>query len=730
VNPSRSRPTTPFAATRFRPRVEELEARVTPAQIPVTNLLDSGVGSLRDAVATANATPGGDEIVFTGLVGTIALTSGEIAVSDDLTISGTSRNRLAISGSSVSRIFNITAGNVAISSLSVTNGSALSDGGAILIAAPATLILTDVALVANLSADDGGAISMQGRVTLSNCLLQNNTAQGDGGAIYVNSQASAVLTTFNTTIANNTAGGLGGGIELDASFLVNLVQTTISGNTAGTGGGGMDVDDDNNQVTISNSTVAGNQAVTAGGGLQVAVSPENFTNIVSTIVADNTTSSGVSPDLDGLVEQFDASLIGDISGATFGTFVGSVVGDPLLGPLARNGGPNPTHRLLFGSPAINRGLALPDGFGTDEQRGVGFVRNYADLGIDMGATEFGAGLGVERVAVGADAGIPSVVRVFNGTGGVLASIQPYVTGFTGGVRVATGDFTGDGIQDIVTAAGPGGGPNVKVFDGVTFQEVASFFAFESTFDGGVSLGVADINADGVPDVVCAAGPGGGPRIIVVDGNRLNEQDSSGVVNQDALLASFFAYVPLFNGGVTISSGDFNGDGRADLAFAAGPGGGPHVRVVDGTLLNSVDAQGVIRLDAALIGDTTDFSSFFAFGDGSFTGGVVLTTGDVNGDGLPDLMVGIASRASSSVFVRDAATKELRAGFTAFEPTFTNGVRLASVDTDGNGSAESIMVGRAPGSTSQALIVDGTVPTGPPLFNDLLFPGFTGGVFVG
>src|SRR5205823_3852648 len=77
------------------------------------------------------------------------------------------------------------------------------------------------------------------------------------------------------------------------------------------------------------------------------------------------------------------------------------------------------------------------------------------------------------VAVGADAGGSPTVRVFNAaTGAQLAEIMAYPPSFTGGVRVAVGDVNGDGIPDIITVPGPGGGPNVRVFDGHTFQVLA------------------------------------------------------------------------------------------------------------------------------------------------------------------------------------------------------------------------------------------------------------------
>ena len=118
---------------RFAPRLEGLDPRTVPAVFTVGNLADSGAGSLRQAVLDANAAPGADVIAFArGLRGTVALTSGELGLTDDVLIAGTGANRLAVSGSDLSRVFRIDAGaDVVIDGLTVTRGRALLRGGGI-----------------------------------------------------------------------------------------------------------------------------------------------------------------------------------------------------------------------------------------------------------------------------------------------------------------------------------------------------------------------------------------------------------------------------------------------------------------------------------------------------------------------------------------------------------------------------------------------------------------------
>ena len=181
---------------------------------------------------------------------------------------------------------------------------------------------------------------------------------------------------------------------------------------------------------------------------------------------------------------------------------------------------------------------------------------------------------------------PSVVAVGSGPGGVSSatlwdvgatrprfSVQPFPDGFVAGVRTAVGDVTGDGVPDLIAAAGPGGGPHVRVYDGVTGQPLAgplgSFYAFDRGFRGGVSVAAGDVNGDGAADVVVGAGAGGGPAVAAFDGRT------------GARIRSFFAYDPTFAGGVSVAAGDVNDDGRADIVTGAGPGGGPHVEAFSG-----------------------------------------------------------------------------------------------------------------------------------------------------
>jgi hypothetical protein len=202
------------------------------------------------------------------------------------------------------------------------------------------------------------------------------------------------------------------------------------------------------------------------------------------------------------------------------------------------------------------------------------------------------------IITGTDAGPAAHVKAFNGvTLAEEASFFAYGPAFTGGVRVALGDVTGDGLGDIVTGAGPGAGPHVKVFDGLAPSEVRSFFAYGPTFAGGVFVAGGDVTGDGRADIITGAGSTS-THVKVFDaitsaevrsflafgaatlGVRVAAGDVNGDGRADIVAGTAFTPFPGFNGGVRVGAGDLNGDGHADILAATGPGGGV-VRAYDG-----------------------------------------------------------------------------------------------------------------------------------------------------
>ena len=93
----------------------------------------------------------------------------------------------------------------------------------------------------------------------------------------------------------------------------------------------------------------------------------------------------------------------------------------------------------------------------------------------------------------------------------------YNAAFTGGVFVAAGDINGDGQADIVTGPGAGGGPHVRIFSGAAARVLGEYFAYSAAFSGGVNVAAGDVNGDGTADVITGAGAGGGPHVRVFSG---------------------------------------------------------------------------------------------------------------------------------------------------------------------------------------------------------------------
>jgi hypothetical protein len=196
------------------------------------------------------------------------------------------------------------------------------------------------------------------------------------------------------------------------------------------------------------------------------------------------------------------------------------------------------------------------------------------------------GDGFADIVTGRD-GSPPEVKVFDGlTGAVISDFFAYAPPAVGGVRVAAGDIDGDGYAEIITGQEAGGTPEVRVFYGDGTLRNA-FMAYDPRFPGGVFVAAGDIDGDGFADIVTGADAGGGPHVKAFSGADLHE------------LRSFFAYAPLFLGGVRVAVGDVDQDGRADIITAAGPGGGPHVRVWSGE--SGAEITGLFAYEAMFAG---------------------------------------------------------------------------------------------------------------------------------
>ena len=276
-----------------------------------------------------------------------------------------------------------------------------SGGGGIL--AYASVSLSGSTVSGNSTATNnssGGGISANS-VSLTNSFVSVNSTTGAGargGGISVSGDVSLT----NSTVSGNSTAGLsadGGGIRAGGD--VTLVSSTVSGNSAeGSGAKGGGIATFAGEVSLTSSTVNGNSAADEGGGIARTFNTSLPFTIENSIVAGNTDES-TSPDLlpnANATLTISHSLIGatDLAISGTGNIVGSLSSpiDPLLGPLADNGGPTRTHALLPGSPAIDAGSnALAAGLPTD-QRGLDRLidgDNDGSVTVDIGSVEFERG---------------------------------------------------------------------------------------------------------------------------------------------------------------------------------------------------------------------------------------------------------------------------------------------------------------------------------------------------
>jgi hypothetical protein len=215
------------------------------------------------------------------------------------------------------------------------------------------------------------------------------------------------------------------------------------------------------------------------------------------------------------------------------------------------------------------------------------------------------------------------------------------------VRPATADINGDGVLDTILGTGPGVATNVRVVDGSTGKTLALFQPFEASFTGGVFVTAGDIDGDGKSEVVVSPDQGGGPLVAVYSGSKLAAGSGSG-----AELIRFFGIEDLaFRGGTRPALGDINGDRRADLVVSAGILGGPRIAIFDGATLFQIATGGVTP--RRLIPD------FFAFED-SLRNGAFVGVGDLNGDGRADIAFGGGPGGSPRIRLFDGA-KLLQSG---------------------------------------------------------------------
>ena len=421
------------------------------ATLTVTDPVDANSGAvsctLRDAIAeinTAGVAPsscgnsGGaygttDTIFIPAGIYTITIApdgtpddnaDGDFDIIKTVTIQGAGAATTIIDGANIDRVFHATVGNIAIDGVSIINGKTVNDGGG---------------------------------VAATNITISNSTFSGNSAGTFAGGVRANTAKISNSTFSNNNA-RIGGGV---AATNITISNSTFSGNSAPLGGGGVFA---STSTTISNSTFSGNSATGGGGGMYVGNA-----NISNSIIA-NSVSGGDCFGTGALTSGGN-----NISSDATCNFVaaGDMINtDPLLAPLANNGGPTQTHALANTGPAIDagtcinladqRGIARPQGvtcdIGAYEAEQYLLTVSVAGTGTVTGAhTNFAStincpGVCSEYFFIGGVytlTATPGAGQGFSGWGGVCAPAGATTTCLAapGGSVAASASFGGLGCTD-------------------------------------------------------------------------------------------------------------------------------------------------------------------------------------------------------------------------------------------------------------------------------------------
>ena len=297
-----SRPTSRIASNNRINRnkrlyLQALEERTVPTVYTPVNLSDAGAGSLRQAIIDANADAGAGPhtVDATALIGTVAWTSGQVAITsvEQIDIKGSGIASLFVSDTAVSaatnRFLSIgTGSNVSINNLKFGGGKTTTGGGAITFAAGA-LTLNSVELSNNSSTSSSGAVyvsATSGTLTINDSVLANNSGGSTGGAIRVESSGPTVAIARSTLSGNKTTGA-GGAIYFNFAGTLTIEDSTLSGNSGGNGGA---IQLWNASATIKNSTLFGNTGA-SGGAIRLASTGASVTLDNCTITGNTATGS-------------------------------------------------------------------------------------------------------------------------------------------------------------------------------------------------------------------------------------------------------------------------------------------------------------------------------------------------------------------------------------------------------------------------------------------------------
>ena len=658
-----ARPTTsPIRRAKPQTRLgfEALEDRTVPSTFTVLNSNDTGAGSLRDAVANANANIGADTIVFgdgsgtggtnflDGTPDTIVLTSGVITFAGDTnltTVTGTGANLLTISGgntqgvwwlnastaasisgmtvtqgkSGVGAVYN--AGTLTMSNSSITSSTSTAEGGGVF--NDGSLTMNNVTISGSFAATKGGGLanSSTGTATLTNCIVTGNTVTGSSGGGGGISNLGSLTLTGCTVSGNSVTGSFSssGGINHQGGTATLIAtDTTISGNTATHFGGGLSA---NGTATLTNCTISGNTATVGGGGINSYTA--NLTMVNCTVSGNQTGASGQGGGIFlsfGSLSLTNLTISGNTAnsgGGIYHTAAGVLtVGNTIVSANTATTGPDVVGAIntdngynLFG--AALSGTTFGTGNVFTDTPGLGALANYG------GPTQTMALLGGSpAINAGNNALIP---------GGVTTDQRGFARIYGGTVDIGAFEVNGVTVTNLT-----------DVVNGTTTSVTA---LLASPGADGISLREAIQavnNTTGVDFIDFFGGLFGTPQTITLTGGQLTFTDAATttITGPGAALLSVSG---------NNASGVFNISSGASAAISG-------LRVTGGKAVQGggIINSGNVTLSAITVSGNTAAGGGFGGGGIANYGTLTLTNSTISGNTAPNQGGGGITNAYSGV----------------------------------------------------------------------------------
>lgn len=274
-----------------------------------------------------------------------------------------------------------------------------------------------------------------------------------------------------------------------------------------------------------------------------------------------------------------------------------------------------------------------------------FPANNLASGSNIAAGDIN-GDGLEELVVASGSGREPQVKILNSTGKLLKQFLVFDKKFRGGVNMAVDDLTGDGQAEIIVAAATGGNGQVRIFN-AQGKLLSEFSVDNKTWRGGLSLAAGDLDGRGKKEIVVGYGSGTAPIVKIF-------------TPEGRILSSFYVYEKKFRGGVKVAVANIDGRqdyNKAEIIVAPGSGREPQIKIFDN--------RAVLK------------KQFLGFRS-NWRGGINLTAGDINNDGIGEIVAGAAAGASPHVRIFDSQGFLLES-FYAWEEGWSGGVNVGIIN---------------------------------------------------